>query len=294
MQGKVCLVTGANRGIGRATAEGLARMGARVLLVCRERAAGELAKSQIAAATGNSKLELFVADLSVQAEVHRLVNEVKAAHARLDVLINNAGAFYLRRTTTVDQVEATFAVNHLACFMLANGLTDLLKASAPARVVIVSSDAHQRVSDPEDWVSVRGYNGRAAYNRSKLANVIFTYDLAHRLEGTGVTVNCCHPGVVETPLLKGLYERWWSKWIFPLVMKFQAVTPTEAASTILFLATSPDVEGVTGKYFRESRPVTSSLISHDAVIGARLWNLSLRLTGELPPVTITGEIIAAT
>jgi NAD(P)-dependent dehydrogenase (short-subunit alcohol dehydrogenase family) len=195
---------------------------------------------------------------------------------------------------TPDQVEATFAVNHLACFMLTNGLTELLRQSAPARVVVVASEAHQRVSDPEDWVNVRSYNGRTAYNRSKLANVIFTYDLAHRLEGSGVTVNCCHPGVVDTPLLKGLYERWWSRWIFPLVMKARAVTPVEAASTILYLATSPEVEGVTGKYFKDSRPATSSLISHDSVIGARLWNLSLRLTGELPPVTITGEIIAAT
>ena len=292
MQGKVCLVTGANHGIGRATAEGLARDGATVLLACRDREKGEAARAEIAAATGNQKLELYVADLAVQAEARRLAGEVRRDHPRLDVLINNAGAFFLRRTTTVDDVEATFAVNHLACFILVNELADLLRASAPARVVVVASEAHQRVSDPEDWLSVRGYNGRTAYNRSKLANVIFSYDSAHRLEGTGVTVNCCHPGLVDTPVLRGLYDRWWSRWVWPVVKRF-TITPAEGAKTPLYLATSPDVEGVTGKYFKDCRPATSSLISHDSVIGARLWNLSLRLTGDLPPVTITGEIIAA-
>ena len=291
MQGKICLVTGANHGIGRATTEDLARQGAIVLMVCRNRERGERAHAEIVAATGNRQTELFIADLSIQAEVRQLVEDVKARHTRLDVLINNAGAFFARRTMTVDDVEATFAVNHLACFILVNGLADLLRTSAPARVVVVASEAHQRVSDPEDWVSVRGYNARTAYNRSKLANVIFSYDMAHRLEGTGVTVNSCHPGVVDTPVLRGLYDRWWSRWLWPIVRRF-TITPEEGARTVLYLATSPDVEGVTGKYFKESRPVTSSLISHDSVIGARLWNLSLRLTGELPPVTVTGEIIA--
>ena len=292
MRGRVCLVTGANRGIGRATAEGLARQGAIVLMVCRDGELGEIAKAQIMAATGNHQLELFIADLSVQSQVRQLVHDVTAHHARLDVLINNAGAFLARRTMTVDNIEATFAVNHLACFILVNGLADVLQASAPARVVVVASEAHQRVSDSEDWLSVREYNGRTAYNRSKLANVIFSYDLAHRLEGTGITVNCCHPGVVDTPVLRGLYDRWWSRWMWPIARRF-TITPEEGARTALYLAGSPDVEGVTGKYFKDSRPSTSSLISHDPVIGARLWNLSLRLTGELPPITVTGEIIAA-
>lgn len=292
MRGRVCLVTGANRGIGRAIAEGLARQGAIVLMVCRNGELGEIAKAQIMAATGNHQLELFIADLSVQSQVRQLVHDVTAHHARLDVLINNAGAFLARRTMTVDNIEATFAVNHLACFILVNGLADVLQASAPARVVVVASEAHQRVSDSEDWLSVREYNGRTAYNRSKLANVIFSYDLAHRLEGTGITVNCCHPGVVDTPVLRGLYDRWWSRWMWPIVRRF-TITPEEGARTALYLAGSPDVEGVTGKYFKDSRPTTSSLISHDPVIGARLWNLSLRLTGELPPITVTGEIIAA-
>lgn len=291
MRGKVCLVTGASHGIGRAVAEGLARQGATVLLACRDRERGERARAEIAAASGNQQLDVLVADLSVQAQVKQLVAEIQARYPRLDVLINNAGAFFSHRTTTVDDVEATFAVNHLACFILVNELADLLKASAPSRVVIVASEAHQRVSDPEDWVSVKGYSGRTAYNRSKLANVIFGYDMAHRLEGTGVTVNSCHPGVVDTPVLRGLYDRWWTRWLWPMVRRV-AITPAEGAKPILYLATSPDVEGVTGKYFKETRPAASSLISHDSVIGARLWNLSLRLTGELPPITITGEIIA--
>ena len=288
MQGKVCLVTGANRGIGRATAEELARQGAIVLMACRNRELGERAKAEIIAASGNRQVELFIADLSVQAQVRQLADDIRARHSRLDVLVNNAGAFFPRRTVTADDVEATFAVNHLACFIVVNELADLLRASAPARVVVVASEAHQRVSDPEDWESVRGYSARTAYSRSKLANVIFSYDMAHRLEGTGVTVNCCHPGTVDTPVLRGLYDRWW---MWPIVRQF-VITAEEGARTVVYLATSSEVEGVTGKYFKTSRPATSSLISHDAVIGARLWNLSLRLTGELPPVTITGEIIA--
>ena len=288
MQGKVCLVTGANRDIGRATAEELARQGAIVLMACRNRELGERAKAEIIAASGNRQVELFIADLSVQAQVRQLADDIRARHSRLDVLVNNAGAFFPRRTVTADDVEATFAVNHLACFIVVNELADLLRASAPARVVVVASEAHQRVSDPEDWESVRGYSARTAYSRSKLANVIFSYDMAHRLEGTGVTVNCCHPGTVDTPVLRGLYDRWW---MWPIVRQF-VITAEEGARTVVYLATSSEVEGVTGKYFKTSRPATSSLISHDAVIGARLWNLSLRLTGELPPVTITGEIIA--
>lgn len=293
MRGKICLVTGANRGIGRATAEGLAREGAVVLLACRTAAEGEAARQEIMVATGNASIEVFSADLSVQAEVHRLASEIRARHPRLDVLISNAAVFLPNRTVTVDNIEATFAINHLAPFILVNELSDLLAASAPSRIVIVASEAHQRVSDPEDWVSTRAYNGRTAYNRSKLANVMFGYDLADRLEGTGVTVNSCHPGWVNTNILFRMYDRWWLRWLWPVVQRYFTTSPAEGATTVLYLATSPAVEGVTGKYFKQSRPTTSSLISHDSVIGARLWNLSLRLTGELPPVTITGEIIAA-
>ncbi|MES2304769.1 MAG: SDR family oxidoreductase [Gemmatimonadota bacterium] len=291
MKGKICLITGANRGIGRATAEALARQGATILLHCRDRSAGESARAELVASTGNSNIEVLVANLAVQAEVVALAEEVKARFPRLDVLINNAGAFFLNRVVTVDDHESTFAVNHLASFILTNELSDLLKASAPSRVIMVASESHQRVTDPEDWESNKGYNGLTAYGRSKLANVMYSYDLAHRLEGTGVTVNCCHPGVVETQLLESGFKRWWLHWVWPMVKRF-TVSPAEGATTPTYLASSPDVEGVTGRYFIKSRPATSSLISHDSVLGARLWNLSLRLTGELPPVSITGEHIA--
>lgn len=291
MRGKVCLVTGANRGIGRATAEGLARLGARVLLLCRDRELGEAARREIIAATGHDAVELYVADFAVQAEIRRVAAEIRAAHQRLDVLVNNAGAFFLHRTKTVDGIEATFGVNHLGPFILTNELLPLLQAAAPARVVVIASEAHQRVTDPEDWESVKSYNGITAYGRSKLANVMFAYDLAHRLEGTGVTVNACHPGRVNTKILADGFDRWWTRWAWPIAQKF-LITAEEGAKTPLHLATSSDLDGVTGRYYKDLRPATSSLVSHDAVIGARLWNISLRLTGELPPVTITGEIIA--
>ena len=293
MQGKVCLITGANRGIGRVTAERLAGLGATVIMVCRNRTAGEAARQEIIASTGNAQVELMIADLSVQSEVKALAETVRSRHQRLHLFISNAASYYQHRTITVDSVEATFAVNHLAGFILIGELVDLMKASAPARIILVASDAHQRVTDPEDWESTKGYNSLTAYSRSKLANVMFGYDLAHRLETTGITVNSCHPGLVDSELLEEMYNHWWSRWVYPLVRRFLTITPAQGAETVLYLATSPDADGVTGKYFRQLKAVTSSLISHDSVIGARLWNISLRLTGELPPVTITGEIIAS-
>ncbi len=291
MEGKVCVVTGANRGIGRAVADALAAQGADVVMVCRDRVSGEQARSELQAAHPGATIELFLADFLVQSEVRRLAGEIIAAHPRVDVLINNAGAFYMHRTMTTDNVEATLEVNHLAPFILTTALLDTLKASAPARIVNVASEAHQRVVNPEDWESRKSYGGLTAYSRSKLANVMFTYDLADRLAGTGVTANCCHPGLVDTELLSREFDRWWLRWAWPLARR-RAITPEEGARTIVYLATSDDVEGVTGKYFKDCRPATSSLISHDSVLSARLWNISLRLTGELPPVTITGEIIA--
>lgn len=292
MQGKVCLVTGSTHGIGLATADALAARGATVLLHGRDRALGEQVRHDLAARHPAATIKLFIADFSVQAEVRRLAEEVRASHDRLDVLINNAGSFFMRRTTTVDGIEATFQVNHLAYFQLTNELLSLVTTSAPARIINLGSEAHERVTDPEDWESRKGYNGITAYSRSKLANVMFTYDLAHRVAGSGVTVNCVHPGRVKTRLLEAWFDRWWTRWAWPIAQNF-LITPEEGAEAVVHLATSPDVEGVTGKYFRRKTPSSSSLVSHDAVIGARLWNISLRMTGELPEITITGEIIAA-
>ena len=277
VKGKTCLVTGANRGIGRATAEALASQGATVLLHCRTRAAGEVAREEIVAATGNDRLEVLVADLAVHAQVRRLAAEVQAAHHRLDVLVSNAGAFSATRVITPDRIESTFAINHLAPFVLTNALTDLLRSSAPSRVVIVASEAHQRVTDPDDWQSATCYNGLSAYSRSKLANVMYCYDLAHRLLGTGVTVNCCHPGLVQSHLLESGFDRWWLSWVWPIVKRF-TISPTEGAMTPTYLAASAEVTGVTGQYFKLARPATSSRISRDRALGTRLWNESLRLT----------------
>lgn len=288
MQGKVCLVTGANQGIGRVIAEELARLGARVLITSRSAERGNATVEAIRAATGNARVECLLADFAVQDQVRDLVRQVHAATDRLHVLVNNAGAHFTYRTQTPDGHEATFAVNHLAPFILTNGLLDLLRASAPARIVTVASEAHQRAVDIEDWESQRGYGGVRAYARSKLANIMFTYELAHRLEGTGVTANACHPGLVNTKLLEDGFDRWWTRWLWPIVRRF-TITPEEGAETPLWLATSPEVEGVTGKYFKRKAPANSSLVSHDATIGARLWNVSLRHTGQLPDVEITGE-----
>ena len=282
MQGKVCLVTGANRGIGRATVEGLARLGASVIMVCRNRTAGEQARQEIMATTGNTEIELLVADLSVQAEVRALAQEVRARHPQLHVLVSNAGVYHQQRVTTVDAIEATFAVNHLAGFILIHALLDVMRAAAPARIVLVASAAHWRVSDPEDWKSANGYRPLIAYSRSKLANVIFGYDLARRLEGADITVNSCHPGLVNSQLLEAIYDHWWLRWLYPATKKLLTITAEQGAETVLYLSTAAELDGVTGKYFRNRKASASSRISHDTALGDRLWDLSLRLVGELP------------
>lgn len=280
MRGKVCLVTGANRGIGRATAEGLARLGATVIMICRNRTAGEQARQEIVAATGNQQLELLVADLAVQAEVLALADEVRARHQQLHVLISNAGVYHQRCTTTADGIEATFAVNHLAGFILISELLDLLRAAAPARIVLVASAAHRRVFTSVDWESANGYSAFKAYARSKLANVIFGYDLAHQLEGTRVTVNSCHPGLINSQLLEAIYDRWWLRWLYPSTKQLLTITAEQGAETVLYLATSSAVDGLSGKYFSDMKATASSKLSHDAVLRAGLREVSLRLTRD--------------
>jgi NAD(P)-dependent dehydrogenase (short-subunit alcohol dehydrogenase family) len=290
MRGKVCLVTGANRGIGREIALQLARAGAAVMVHARSADRVEATVADLKAASGSELIRGFAADFLLQQEVRQLAADVMAATDRLDVLVNNAGVFNLYRAAAPDGHEATFTVNHLAPFILTRALKPLLRDSAPSRVVIVSSEAHQRATNIEDWESRKGYSGYQAYARSKLANVMFGYDLAHRLEGTGVTVNSCAPGLVDTGIIEVAMDRWWSRWAIPIAKRI-ARTVEEGAKTPLYLATSREVEGVTGKYFKNERPTSSSLVSHDPTIGARLWNISLRYTGEISDVEITGEHI---
>jgi NAD(P)-dependent dehydrogenase (short-subunit alcohol dehydrogenase family) len=276
--GRVCLVTGATSGIGRETAIGLAERGAKVIVAGRDHARGRETVAEIAQRTGRRDAEHVVADLSSQAEVRRLAAELRAKHERLHVLVNNAGVITPKRATTVDGIETQLAVNHLAPFLLTHLLLDVLKASAPARIVNVSSQVERLgVVDFDDLGRERRpYERLDAYNQSKLANVLFTTELARRLAGTDVTANCLHPGVIGTNLLVAYEGR-----SAPLrfLTRRGRPGPKEGAATSLFVATSPTLEGVSGKYFRESAESRPSPRAQDAMVAARLWEVSEKLTG---------------
>src|SRR5215472_2725582 len=248
MQGKICMVTGANSGIGKETALGLAQMGATVVMVCRDRARGEAAQSEIKTKSGNNGVDLLLADLSSQQSIRQLVENFRQRYTQLHVLINNAGVYMLRRRTTVDGLEMTFAVNYLAPFLLTNLLLDVIKASARARIVNVSSGAHEAgYIKMDDLQAEKRYRSMRAYGQSKLALVLFTHELARRLEGTGVTVNCLHPGFVATNIGQGGLG-FIGRTVAKFIVAFLGVSPEEGAKTSIYLASSPDVEGVTGKY----------------------------------------------
>jgi len=280
-QPRVCLVTGATTGIGLATAEGLARTGAHVILGARTRERGEAARKRLARTTGSDRVEVVVADLSVQAEVRRLADEVATTHRRLDVLVNNAGMVFSEREETRDGIERTWALNHLAPFLLTNLLTDLLVASAPARVVTVSSNAHTRahldLDDPQ--FARRRYRAFAAYGQSKLANILFTIELARRLEGTGVTANCLHPGFVRSEF--GTRTNGLLRLGIGIARPFGR-TPEQGARTSIYLATSPEVANVTGRYFVDCHPAQPRPQATDPQMARRLWELSERMTGLAP------------
>jgi NAD(P)-dependent dehydrogenase (short-subunit alcohol dehydrogenase family) len=278
MTGQVCLVTGATSGIGRATARALARLGATVVNVGRDPEKSAATAAQLKEQSGNPDVDFLLADLSSQAEIRRLARQFKKRYRRLDVLMNNAGAVFMQRRESVDGIEMTFALNHLAYFLLTNLLLDVLKASAPARVVNTSSELHKKAHlDFDDLQNARGYRGMDAYHQSKLANVLFTYELARRLEGTGVTANAFSPGLVATNL--GMNNRGLSPLMKRLVDRLIGVSPEEGAQTGVYLATSPEVSGVTGKYFVKQEAVLSSPETYDEAIAARLWQVSAELTG---------------
>jgi NAD(P)-dependent dehydrogenase (short-subunit alcohol dehydrogenase family) len=281
MRGKTCVVTGANAGIGRETVRALARMGAQVALVCRNRAKGEEALESLRKETGNEGLRLFVADLSSQADIRRVAGELREAYPRIDVLVNNAGAIHGERTTTVDGLETTFATNHLGYFLLTHELLHVLRRSAPARIVNVASDAHRLVQglDFDDLQSEKRYTAMNAYARSKLANILFSAELARRLQGSGVTSNALHPGVVATNFGKNASGPF--ALLLALGRPFMRSIAKGAATTI-YLATSPDVEGVTGKYFVDCREKKPSAAARDEAAQRRLWEVSARLVGIAP------------
>jgi NAD(P)-dependent dehydrogenase (short-subunit alcohol dehydrogenase family) len=281
MQGKTCMVTGANSGIGKATALGLAQMGANVVMVARDRARGEAAQNEVKAKSGNGSVELLVADLSSQQSIRQLVKNFKQRYKQLHVLINNAGVFMLTRRETVDGLEMTFAVNYLAPFLLTDLLLDVLKASVPARIVNVSSEAHENgYIKMDDLQAKKHYRPFRAYGQSKLALVMFTYELACRLQGTGVTANCLHPGFVATNIgQSGVWPV--ARPVARFVLSFLGISPEEGAKTSIYLATSPDVEGVTSKYFVKSIPRWSVPISYDESLQRQLWEESAKLV-KLP------------
>jgi retinol dehydrogenase 14 len=281
MAGRVVLITGGTGGIGKATAIGLATVGARVGITGRDPARAEQAAADIRAGSGNPAVDAFAADMSSQAEVRRLAAAVLDSYPRLDVLVNNVGGFWAHRHPTTDGLEHTFALNHLAPFLLTNLLLDRLKASSPARVVTVSSGAQSagRI-DFDDLEGARNYSGQRAYSQSKLANIMFTFELARRLEGTGVTANCVHPGVVRTNF--GAEDQ---AWLFTIVS--HAVlpflkTPAQGAQTSIYLASSPDIDGVSGQFFANRKPKTANKLAYDTDMAARLWQVSADLVGMTP------------
>ena len=277
MRGRTCLVTGATSGIGYVMARELARRGATVTLVGRDPDRTALYVGRIRRETGSNTVDSLLADLSSMEQVRKLAEAVRARHERLDVLVNNAGAVFLSHRTTVDGYEMTFALNHLAPFLLTNLLLDRLKVSAPARIVTTASMAHQGATIPFDDPNFQHHRYRAwaAYGQSKLANIMFTYELARRLEGTNMTANCFHPGFVATrfarsgPLMN----------VAMTLARPMTISAEEGAKTGIYLASSPEVEGVTGQYFVKEKPARSSKESNDTAGQRRLWEISEELTG---------------
>jgi retinol dehydrogenase 14 len=276
-QTTVAVVTGASQGIGKAAALDLARSGATVVAIARNRERGEAAVADIKAQSGNEHVNLLLADLSSQQEIRRLADELLKRYPRIDVLINNAGAVNMRRGVTVDGIEMTFAVNHLAPFLLTNLLLDRLKASTPARIVTVSSDASTAGKiDFEDLGGERGYKGWRAYSQSKLANILFSNELARRLDGSGVTANAVHPGTVSTGF--GKNNRGWLRWGITLAGPFM-LKPEQGAQTVVYVASSPTLEGVTGKYFAKSKEAAPPPAARDEAVARKLWDVSAQMTG---------------
>lgn len=277
MMGKVCLVTGATAGIGKVTAAALADKGAQLVIHGRSRAKAEETVQEIIASTRNKQVSYLLADFSDLDQVRTLARDFKDRFSKLDVLVNNAGAYFNQRIQTPYGVEKTFLVNHLASFLLTNLLLDTLTESAPTRIINVSSEAHrQDRMDFENLDFKKGYFGMYAYARSKLANILFTYQLARRLEGTGMTVNALHPGHIATDIWKTNFGL-----IGPAlkrIMGLFSLTPEEGAENSIYLASSPEVTGIGGKYFIKCEPAPSSPLSSDPALARQLWEISEKLT----------------
>ncbi|MDP6641325.1 MAG: SDR family oxidoreductase [Nitrososphaerales archaeon] len=276
LKGKVCMVTGATAGIGIVTAKALAQQGATVIVAGRNKEKSVSTVDQIRKETGNHDVEYILADLSVQKEVRKLSDDFKSKFKRLDILVNNAGAVFDKRFETADGLEMTFALNHLSYFLLTDLLLDTIKASVPSRIINVSSDAHKGAKiNFDDIQGKKKYGAMRAYGQSKLANILFTYELARKLEGSGVTSNALHPGFVASSFGSNM------RGAFRLILRFLqlfAMSSEKGAETSIYLATSPDVANINGKYFVKKKEVRTSVESYDKNVGEKLWEVSEELT----------------
>lgn len=274
MKGKVCMVTGANSGIGKIVSTELARMGAHVVMACRNPKSGEQARSEIVKNSGNMNVGLLLADFRSMKSVRDMVYEFKANHKRLDVLLNNVAIIPTKRRVTPDGLEEQFEVNYLSHFLLTHLLLGTLKASAPSRIINTSSGIHVRGRiDFEDLQSEIKYNAHRVYGSTKLMDLLFTYELARRLRGTKVTVNAYTPGFSKTRL-----DREYSSLMRGMV-SLMAKKPEKGAQTAIYLATSPEVETVSEKYFQNKKTIESSQLSYNKEVGSRLWRISEKMTG---------------
>jgi len=275
MEGKICMITGANSGIGKATAIGLAEMNATIVIVCRNKERGETALREIIEKTGNNNVDLFLCDLSSLHSIRNLASDFKKKYQNLHVLINNAGVMLSKRILSVDGFEMNFAVNYLAPFLLTHLLLDILKKSAPSRIINVASAAHKYGTI--DFEDLQGEHKKrrfmGLYGDTKLALILTSYEFSRRLEGTGVTLNIVHPGVVNTNLgvdrskpKKGIVRRFFKK-------------PEKGAETSIYLASSPEVEGITGKYYVKKQQQTSSEESYDVTLAKKLWDITIEMVG---------------
>ncbi len=271
MNGKVCIITGANGAIGQAMATELTRLGASVVMACRNRERGEAARSAVMTAVGNPSVELLLADLSSQTSIREAVAEFLARHNRLDVLINNAAIVTQKRTITVDGLETMFATNHLGPFLMTNLLLDCLKASAPTQVLTITAPSTVALNF-DDLQGERHFNALRAFGATKMCNLLFTYELARRLAGTGVCANAIHPGLVKSNLMKGapFFIRWFSR--------LASGSPEKAAETAVYLAASSEAANLTGRFFKDKKPIDSNAYSHDQAVQRRLWDKSAALT----------------
>ena len=275
MNGKICLVTGGTNGIGKSTALELARMGATVVIVGRDALKTSEVVQEIRTASGNPNVDSLLADLSSQQEVRRLAKDFKSKYSHLHILLNNAGAVFMQRQLSVDGIAMTFALNHLASFLLTNLLLDTIKASAPARIINVSSNAHTTGKIQFDNLQgERNYSPRV-YENSKLANILFTMELARRLEGTGVTVNTLHPGFTATGFAKKNGKVMAT--LFSIFAPLVARSPAKGAETSIYLASSPSAEGITGEYFYDSHVVPAAPQATDRVVARKLWDVSAKM-----------------